>query len=41
MKVRNTTGMRVRESSTSYNIKENRVVARKPTQMDQRAQEGK
>ena len=33
--------MRARESSTSYNTKENTVIARKPTRMDQRAQEGK
>ena len=30
-----------KESSTSYNIKVNTVVARKSTWMDQRAQEGK
>ena len=41
MKVINTLGMRERESSTSYNIKGNTVVARKPTWMDQRAQEEK
>ena len=29
------------KNSTSYNTKENTVVARMPTQMDQRAQEGK
>ena len=33
--------MRASESSTSYNTKRNTVVARKPTRMDQRAQEGK
>ena len=41
MKVINTPGMRVRKSSTSYNTKRNTVVARKPTQMDQRVKEGK
>ena len=41
MKVINTPGMRARESSTSYNTKGNTVVAKKPTRMDQRAQEGK
>ena len=33
--------MIARESSTSYNTKENTVIARKPTRMDQRALEGK
>ena len=41
MKVIITPGMRVRKSSTSYNTKRNTVEARKPTQTDQRAQEGK
>ena len=33
--------MTVRESSTSYNARENTVSTRKPTLMDQRAQDGK
>ena len=41
MKVINTLGMRVKESSTSFNTKGNMVVARKATCKDQRAQEGK
>ena len=36
-----TLGMRARENSTSFYTKENTAAARKPTRMDQRAQEGK
>ena len=35
------TGKDSKESSTSYNTKENTVITRKPTWTDQRAQEGK
>ena len=41
MKVIKTPGRKAGKSSTSYNTKRNTVVVRKPTQMDQRAQEGK
>ena len=36
-----TWGMTARENSTSYNTKKNTVVARKPTRIDRRVQEGK
>ena len=41
MKEKKTQGMTVRESSTSYNTKENIISIRKPTLTDQREQEGK
>ena len=41
MKEKHTREMTARESSTSYNTKENTVITRNPTQMDQRAQKGK
>ena len=41
MEMINTPGMRARDSSTSYNTNRNTVVARKTTQIDQRAQKGK
>ena len=41
MKEEHIWGMTKRESSTFYNIKKNTVITRKPTRMDQRAQESK
>ena len=40
-KEKHTRGMTAKESSTSYNTKENTVITKKPTWMDQRAQEEK
>ena len=41
MKEKHIQGMTARESSNSYKIKKNTAITRKPTQMNERAQEGK